>query len=681
MLIIFTFSYSFANDEVSPEVREIQRMIAEKGLGWQAGQTSMMDLPLEERHQRLGVVIPDDVLAHFAQLDSLPPPALLNTQVYFDWRLLDAVTPVKDQGGCGSCWDFAATGAFESAIKIAEGLTFDLSEQQVLSCNAGSSSCAGGWMSDGYNLFRDYGAIDEICMPYMASDTVPCTQDLCVVLSHLESYEDIPNNVNAIKNALTLGPLSTTFTVYDDFFGYRGGCYEHVGGDPINHAVVIVGWDDNMCDGQGAWIVKNSWGPGWGINGFFYIKYGSASFGTATQRPIYRESGIPGLAFDPDSITISLQPSADTLVNLYLQNTGDGDLSYSLTPTIPARCDTFGYRWDDSDMPGGPAFNWKDISLVGQPVTFDSLDDGNSGYRPLGFRFNFYGNSYNFIRFCTNGWASFMNAYIYFHENTHIPDPVLPNNLLAVFFDDLTLEQGGQAYFYTNNSDSAIVTWENVQDVDFEGYYTFQLILVAPDTIVYQYAGMNSPRLNQATVGIENRGGTIGLEVAYNCDYVHSFLTTRFCLGDVPNINWLQAEPEHGTVPAGNQLVIPLTMSSGTLPLGQYHGNLRLLSNDFDNIRNDIPVTLTVGSPPCDYVLGDINGDSRTSGLDVIYGVSYFKGGPTPPDTCRCGIHGSFFIAGDVNNSCSFNGVDISRRVDFFKGGPILLPCQDCPPH
>ena len=77
MLIIVSFFYSIAYAEVSPEVREIQRMIAEKGLSWTAGQTSMMDLSLEERHQRLGVVIPEEVLARFAQLVSLPPPCTL----------------------------------------------------------------------------------------------------------------------------------------------------------------------------------------------------------------------------------------------------------------------------------------------------------------------------------------------------------------------------------------------------------------------------------------------------------------------------------------------------------------------------------------------------------------------------------------------------------------------------
>ena len=152
--VLLIFSLANAGTQVSNEVLQIQKQIEENNLHWTADQTSMMNLPIEERHARLGINVPDDVKRRFEMLNNQPPPTLTNTESYFDWRLLGGMTPVKDQGQCGSCWDFAATGAFEAAYLIATGDTMDFSEQQVLSCNAGSSSCAGGWMSDAYDLFE-----------------------------------------------------------------------------------------------------------------------------------------------------------------------------------------------------------------------------------------------------------------------------------------------------------------------------------------------------------------------------------------------------------------------------------------------------------------------------------------------------------------------------------------------
>ncbi len=89
--------------------------------------------------------------------------------------------------------------------------------------------------------------------------------------------------------------------------------------------------------------------------------------------------------------------------------------------------------------------------------------------------------------------------------------------------------------------------------------------------------------------------------------------------------------------------------------------------------------TRTAGG--CDYVVGDINGNSSLNGLDVVYGVSYFKGGPLPPYSCECTVGNAWFVSGDVNASCNFNGLDISYLVSYFKGGPAVHPCADCPPN
>ena len=425
--------------EVQAEIDSIQQKIAREGLHWQAGYNKIMDMPLEERHALLTYKAPEEVERHYQKLNQLPPPLLTSTQSVFDWRLLGGVTPVKDQRQCGSCWAFAATGAFESAYLIAEGTVPDFSEQAVVSCDNASNGCNGGWTGSAYNLFATRGAVDESCMPYMADDNIPCTMDQCDVIAYLNNYSEIPNNVNAIKNMLTIGPVSTSFTVYDDFDAYQSGCYEHAGGDPTNHAVVIVGWDDNECNGQGAWIVKNSWGPGWGrLGGYFYIKYGSAAIGSDATLPIYNLSGMGELAYSPDSIIVEVMPGEQTSRVVSLSNIGDAELHYYIDGYSVSEQDSFGYYWRDSDDSDGPDYNWVDISSIGQVVDFYGYNnDGNSGQLDLGFDFNFYGNTYDQLNICTNGWLSFNNAFIVQWENAGIPNWDLPNNMAAVFYDNL----------------------------------------------------------------------------------------------------------------------------------------------------------------------------------------------------------------------------------------------------
>ena len=271
-------------------VEQIQKRIAAEGLNWTAGRTSVSDLSPEEFRKLLGARIPPGAAARFERITEEYQPQQLTLPSSYDWRDYNGVTPVKNQASCGSCWDFAAVGALEAMIKIYGGVEYDLSEQQVLSCATPGYGCSGGWMSTAWAHFKENGAALETCMPYLADDTAPCTEYGCQKYATTDGWDDVPDVVEAIKErVLNHGPVATTFHVYDDFRTYTGGCYEHEGDDPINHAVVIVGWDDTMCDGEGAWLVKNSWGEGWGLDGYFWIKYGSCKIGYATQSVNYFE--------------------------------------------------------------------------------------------------------------------------------------------------------------------------------------------------------------------------------------------------------------------------------------------------------------------------------------------------------------------------------------------------------
>ncbi|MBD3178376.1 MAG: T9SS type A sorting domain-containing protein [Candidatus Latescibacteria bacterium] len=273
-----------------PEIEALQREIDRKGYHWKAKRTHLTDMPEEEFRAMLGARIPEELrkrLARAGRQFEYEGVGGTATPSSWDWRDFGVATQVRDQDGCGSCWDFAGIAALEAVIDINEGTEYDLSEQQILSCATPGYGCDGGWYSWAWEYITENGAVLESCMPYQASDTVTCNDGSCGRVASTGGWIDIPNNVGAIKEAVMESPVATTFTVYSDFGSYGGGCYEHEGDDPINHAVIIIGWQDTLCNGEGAWLIKNSWGTDWGLSGYGYIKYGTCNIGTATQQVFY----------------------------------------------------------------------------------------------------------------------------------------------------------------------------------------------------------------------------------------------------------------------------------------------------------------------------------------------------------------------------------------------------------
>jgi C1A family cysteine protease len=191
---------------------------------------------------------------------------------YWDWRQHNGVTPVKNQGGCGSCWAFSTVGTMEAMILIGSGITTDLSEQQLVSCNPYGWGCGGG--NYAFDMEISPGAMLESCFSYQAAD-VAC-QSGCPSVYWLSSWGYVGDSwsvpsTTAIKNAIyTYGPISVEVAVDGYFQGYSGGVFNATTASSIDHAVVLVGWDDT----NGCWIMKNSWGTGWGESGYMRIAYG-----------------------------------------------------------------------------------------------------------------------------------------------------------------------------------------------------------------------------------------------------------------------------------------------------------------------------------------------------------------------------------------------------------------------
>ncbi|XP_067008532.2 dipeptidyl peptidase 1 [Anabrus simplex] len=213
----------------------------------------------------------------------------------FDWRNVNGinyVSPVRNQGSCGSCYAFSALGMLESRLRVKTNNTVqvELSPQDIVSCSQLSQGCAGGFpflIAGRYG--KDYGVVEEQCNPYQGQDG-PCTLDVCprYYTSEYQYVGGYYGGCNELQMQLALvreGPLSVSFEVESDFYHYEGGIYHHTNAfsfDPfvlVNHAVLLVGYGVDEITGENYWIVRNSWGDSWGENGYFRIRRGTNEVG------------------------------------------------------------------------------------------------------------------------------------------------------------------------------------------------------------------------------------------------------------------------------------------------------------------------------------------------------------------------------------------------------------------
>jgi hypothetical protein len=248
--------------------------------------------------------------------------------------------------------------------------------------------------------------------------------------------------------------------------------------------------------------------------------------------------------------------------------------------------DAFGYSWKDSNEPGGPAFNWFDISGIG--TTIGPADDSNFGPYNLGFTFPYYGNDFTTVRVCTNGFLSFTSTSNSL-SNQGIPNTNEPNNMLALFWDDLNPNAGGSLKYYVDNANNRfIVQWTNVPIYGTGNLQTCQAILHANGRILFQYLTVTSP--TGCTVGIENGAGTDGLQVVFNAPYLANGLAIEFAT----TIPWLTLAPGSGSVAPGGSGGFTVNYDATEIPYGTFTGQVNFTCNDPDTPTITIPVTMIV---------------------------------------------------------------------------------------
>jgi C1A family cysteine protease len=243
-------------------------------------QFSHMSFDEFKAYVRLGLVSPteetekaDNILEANQNLTALP--------VSVDWSAKGAVTGVKDQGNCGSCWSFSATGALEGAYQIKYGSLVSFSEQNLVSCDTIDSACNGGLMNNAFTWTKSNGGLcTESGYPYTSGTTgqrgtcyTTCTKNTAVTP---KSFTDVAKNSDsALMTALVQQPVSIAIQANQPAFqSYKSGVLTGTCGSNLDHGVLAVGYG-TWSDGTDYYKVKNSWGTSWGMSGYILIQRGN----------------------------------------------------------------------------------------------------------------------------------------------------------------------------------------------------------------------------------------------------------------------------------------------------------------------------------------------------------------------------------------------------------------------
>jgi len=235
------------------------------------GINKFTDMTVEEFTASLGFKVPENRIEY--DYKTVSPKDPIPDSV--DWRDKGLVTPIKDQGQCGSCWAFSTVGALEGQHAKETGTLVSLSEQNLVDCtkDQGNYGCGGGWPFDSFEyVIKNNGLDTEAGYPYAGVDQ-PCAYDATKIGTTASGFSVLtPGDENNLKAAVAeIGPMSVCIDA-ESIMSYSGGVFDDPSCpsdfDSIDHCVTAVGYSNDKQSGKDYWIVKNSWGESWGEKGY-----------------------------------------------------------------------------------------------------------------------------------------------------------------------------------------------------------------------------------------------------------------------------------------------------------------------------------------------------------------------------------------------------------------------------
>lgn len=445
----------------------------------------------------------------------------------WDWREHGVgLAPAKQQGSCGSCWAFGSTAVVEAAVALFDQQIVNLSEQHVLDCS-NKGSCNGGWWA--YNIFKNDGGVYESDYPYKGYD-----QYCKSVQEHpytIESYHSIQTgDIDAMKAAIyQYGAVGVTMSACGSFPGYGGGVYDSTecNWKNTNHIVTLVGWDDTIQHnaGSGAWVLRNSWGTNWGVEGYAMLAYGVARIEDDPTYVIYKPEDPTDT--DEDGWT-DLHDNCIDIVN-----PGQEDEDH----------DGLGDLCDDK-------FDPFEATL--------SLTDDDTHKLELGFSFPFYGTGYLDVHVNSDGNLTFgsPDTSTVTRDAKHF---LTGPPRIAALYADLNPGASGTVTWGKPDPQTVFVRFDQVKRYDKNGTGTVTVWLSSEGDISLSYenvtgsnyvVGISKGGANN-NAGQSNLGGTIAYQ---GTNAIYEVATGSFDLAN-QTVNFT---PTDGSPPPPAETVLPL---------------------------------------------------------------------------------------------------------------------------